>query len=116
MFTQEELIKFRSDMLNMCNSLDVKVDSQFNNMVLNSKYVEETLAEYGCKTTDELIKLIGNWLIGHPDPRDELIKALSYWFIENPDSKNHTYCIQCERYYFHIWFKREHDYFYAQGG
>ena len=70
MFTQEELIKFRSDMLNMCNSLDVKVDSQFNSLVLNSKYVEKTLAEYGCKTTDEFIKLIGNWLIGHPDTRD----------------------------------------------
>ena len=70
MFTQEELIKFRSDMLNMCNSLDVKVDSQFNSLVLNSKCVEKTLAKHGCKTTDEFIKLIGNWLIEHPDPRD----------------------------------------------
>ena len=98
MFTQEELIKFRSDMLNMCNSLDVKVDSQFNSLVLNSKYVEKTLAKHRCDTTDELTKFI------------------NYCFIENPDSKNHTYFIQCERYYFHIWFKREHDYFYAQGG
>lgn len=63
MFTQEELIKFRSDMLNMCNSLDVEVDSQFNSLVLNSKYVEKTLARHRCKTTDEFIKLIGNWLI-----------------------------------------------------
>ena len=70
MFTQEELIKFRSDMLNMCNSLDVKVDSQFNSLVLNSKYVEKTLAKHGCETTDEFIKLIGNWLIEHPDPID----------------------------------------------
>ena len=87
MFTQEELIKFRSDMLNMCNKLDVEVDSQFNNMVLNSKYVEKTLEEYGCKTTDELIK------------------ALSCWFIENPDFENHTYCIQCERDYLYVWIK-----------
>ena len=87
MFTQEELIKFRSDMLNMCNSIDVKVDSQFNSLVLNSKYVEKTLAEYGCKTTDEFIKIIGNWL------------------IEHPDLKNRTYCIQCERDYFHVWIK-----------
>ena len=87
MFTQEELIKFRSDMLNMCNSLDVEVDSQFNNMVLNSKYVEKTLAKHGCETTDELTKF------------------LRYWFIENPDLKNRTYCIQCERDYFHVWLK-----------
>ena len=85
MFTQEELIKFRSDMLNMCNSLDVEVDSQFNNMVLNSKYVEKTLAEYGCKTTDEFIKFIGNWLIGHPDPRDL------------------TCILKCEHDYFHVY-------------
>ena len=45
MFTQEELIKFRSNMLNMCNSLDVEVDSQFNNMVLNSKYVEKSFGK-----------------------------------------------------------------------
>ena len=85
MFTQEELIKFRSDMLNMCNSLDVEVDSQFNSLVLNSKYVEKTLAEYGCKTTDEFIKLIGNWLIGHPDPRDL------------------TCILKCEHDYFHVY-------------
>ena len=84
MFTQEELIKFRSDMLNMCNSLDVEVDSQFNSLVLNSKYVEETLAEYGCKTTDELIK------------------ALSYWFIDNPDSRDLTCILKCGHDYFHI--------------
>lgn len=87
MFTQEELIKFRSDMLNMCNILDVEVDSQFNSLVLNSKYVEKTLAEYGYKTTDELIKF------------------LSHWFIENPDLKNHTYCIRCERDFFRVWIK-----------
>ena len=87
MFTQEELIKFRSDMLNMCNSLDVEVDSQFNNMVLNSKYVEKTLAEYGCKTTDEFIKLIGNWLIEYPDTRDL------------------TCILKCERDYFYIGIK-----------
>ena len=87
MFTQEELIKFRSDMLNMCNSLDVKVDSQFNSLVLNSKYVEKTLAKHGCETTDELTKF------------------LRYWFIENPDLKNHTYCIQCERDYCHVGIK-----------
>ena len=84
MFTQEELIKFRSDMLNMCNSLDVEVDSQFNSLVLNSKYIEKTLAEYGCKTTDELIK------------------ALSYWFIENPDPRDFTRILKCEHDYFHI--------------
>lgn len=67
MFTQEELIKFRSDMLNMCNSLDVEADSQFNSLVLNSKYVEKTLERHGCKTADELIRLIGNWFIEHPD-------------------------------------------------
>ena len=87
MFTQEELIKFRSDMLNMCNNLDVEVDSQFDSLVLNSKYVEKTLARHRCKTTDEFIKLIGNWL------------------IEHPDLKNHTYCIQCERDYFHVCIK-----------
>ena len=87
MFTQEELIKFRSDMLNMCNSLDVKVDSRFNSLVLNSKYVEKTLAKHGCETTDELTKF------------------LRYWFIENPDLKNRTYCIRCERDYFHVWIK-----------
>lgn len=84
MFTQEELIKFRSDMLNMCNSLDVKVDSQFNSLVLNSKYVEKTLAKHGCKTTDEFIKLIGNWLIEHPD--------LSDW----------TCILKCKHDYFHV--------------
>ena len=84
MFTQEELIKFRSDMLNMCNRLDVKVDSQFNSLVLNSKCVEKTLAKHGCKTTDEFIKLIGNWLIEHPDPRDL------------------TCILKCEHDYFHI--------------
>lgn len=54
----------------MCNSLDVEVDSQFNSLVLNSKYVEKTLERHGCKTTDELIKVIGNWLIGCPDSSD----------------------------------------------
>ena len=87
MFTQEELIKFRSDMLNMCNSLDVKVDSQFNSLVLNSKYVEKTLAKHGCKTTDEFIKIIGNWLIEHPDPRDL------------------TCILKCEHDYFHVYGK-----------
>ena len=85
MFTQEELIKFRRDMLNMCNSLDVEVDSQFNNMVLHSKYVEKTLARLGCKTTDEFIKLIGNWL------------------IENPDLRDLTCILKCEHDYFHVY-------------
>ena len=88
MFTQEELIKFRSDMLNMCNSLDVKVDSQFNSLVLNSKYVEKTLAKHGCETTDELTKF------------------LRYWFIENPDLKMVN---QLELA------KNEYDYFHVQG-
>ena len=85
MFTREELVKFRSDMLNMCNSLDVKVDSQFNSLVLNSKYVEKTLAKHGCKTTDEFIKLIGNWLIEYPDTRDL------------------TCILKCEHDYFHVY-------------
>ena len=87
MFTQEELIKFRSDMLNMCNNLDVEVDSQFNSLVLNSKYVEKTLARHRCETTDELIKFLCNW------------------FIEHPDYKNQTCGIKCECDYFHVWLK-----------
>lgn len=79
MFTQEELIKFRNDMLNMCNKLDVKVDSQFNSLVLNSKYVEKTLESHMCETTDELIKVIGNWL------------------IERPDSSVRKYSLKCNR-------------------
>ena len=87
MFTQEELIKFRSDMLNMCNSLDVKVDSQFNSLVLNSKYVEKTLARLGCKTTDELIKALGDF------------------FIEHPERGNLTCGIRCNYDYFNVWLK-----------
>lgn len=67
MFTQEELVGFRDDMLDVCNKLNVEVDPRFSELVVNSKYLKTTLQNHGCKTTDELIKLIGDWLIERPD-------------------------------------------------
>lgn len=79
MFTQEELVGFRDDMLDMCNKLNVEVDSRFSELVVDSKYVETTLRNHGCRTTDELIKLIGDWL------------------IERPDSAVRKYSLKCDR-------------------
>lgn len=77
MFTKEELTKFKDNMLDLCNKLDIEVDPRFEKRVMDSVCVENTLRNHMCDTLDELFKLFSNWI------------------LEHPDSSTCKYCIKC---------------------
>lgn len=77
MFAQKELIKFRDDILDVCDKLDVEVDPRFEKRALDSVCVENTMRNHGCSNLEELASRFKNW------------------FIENPDSDTSKHYLHC---------------------